>query len=180
MAFVYCIPHYQHSVPLFYLSLVHCTHVLLISSKTMIDSRRHNSQISLLQSQTNPIITLTSNVKVTSTIEDISDFLVFVKMLVEEYFDLFLVVGQCGGRNGDFVAVLVVAGGGEVVNRVQGGTVVADDAEVGEVGGCDGAPAVVGKALVALWVVRGVRGGREGGALTSTLSYQYAFMIAIW
>ena len=33
---------------------------------------------------------------------------------------------------------------------------VADDAEVGEVGGCDGAPAVVGEALVALWFVRGV------------------------
>jgi hypothetical protein len=81
----------------------------------MVDSRRHNSQIPLLQSQTNPIITLTSDVKVPSTIKDISDFLVLVKVLVEEDFDLFLVIGQCGGRNGDFVAVLVVAGGGEVV-----------------------------------------------------------------
>ena len=76
----------------------------------MVDSRRHNSQISLLQSESDPIVSLAPHVKVTGTIENISDFLVFVEMLVEEDLDLFLVVGQGGGGDGDFVAVLVVAG----------------------------------------------------------------------
>jgi len=76
----------------------------------MVDSRRHDSQISLLQSQSDPIVTLTPHIKVACSIENISDFLVFVEMLVEEDLDLFLVVGQGGGGDGDFVAVLVVAG----------------------------------------------------------------------
>lgn len=76
----------------------------------MIDARRHNSQISLLQSESDPIITLAPHIKVTCSIEDISDLLIFVEVLVEEDFDLFLVVGESGGRDSDFVAVLVVAG----------------------------------------------------------------------
>lgn len=75
----------------------------------MIDSRRHDSQIPLLQSESDPIVALAPHVKVACSIEDISDFLVFVKVLVEEDFDLLFVVGQGGGRDGDFVAVLVVA-----------------------------------------------------------------------
>lgn len=56
---------------------------------------------------------------------------------------------------------------------------VADDAEVGQVGGCDGAAAVVGEALVALWWCQRCEGEGEQEELTSMLSYQYAFMIAI-
>jgi len=36
--------------------------------------------------------------------------------------------------------------------------VVADYAEVGQVGGCDGAAAVMGQALVALWWCQGISG----------------------
>jgi hypothetical protein len=127
----------------------------------MVYPRRHNSQIPLLQSQSNPIVTFTSHIKVTCSIEYISDFLVFMQMFVKESFYFFFVVWQCGGGDGDFVAVFVVAGGGEVVYAVERGIVVADYAEVGEVRGGDWAAAVVGEALVALLCcVRGV-GWRE-------------------
>jgi hypothetical protein len=57
---------------------------------------------------------------------------------------------------------------------------VADNAEFGEVGGGDGTAAVVGEALVALvgFVNRCL--GDEEEWLTSMLSYQYAFMIAVF
>lgn len=54
------------------------------------------------------------------------------------------------------------------------------DPEFGEVGWVDGAPAVVGFALVALGVVlEGVLGEGGGGSRTGRLSYQYAFIFAV-
>jgi hypothetical protein len=134
----------------------------------MVNPRGHDGQIPLFQSQSDPIVTFTPHIKVPCSIEYISDFLIFVEMLVKEGFYFFFVVGEGGGGDGDFVAVFVAAGGGEGVYAVQGGIVVADYAEVGEVRGGDWAAAVVGEALVALWgvlLVVGGDGGRGGKGL---------------
>ena len=153
MAFVYCSLLVSIAVPIiFHLCILplQCTHVLIINSKSVVDPRRHNSQIPLLQSQSDPIVTLTPHVKVTRAIQDISNLLIFVKMFVEKDLYFFLVVWEGGGGDCDFVAVLVVARGCEFVYVVERGEVVADYAEFGEVGGGDWAAGVVGEALVAL------------------------------
>lgn len=84
----------------------------------MVDTRRHNRQITLLQPQTDPIVTLASDIKVTRAIQNVSDLFIFVQVLVEEDLDFFFVVWKGGGRDCHFVAVLVVAGRGEFVDRV--------------------------------------------------------------
>jgi hypothetical protein len=68
------------------------THIILIDSKTMINARRHNSQIPLFQPQSNPLVARTPDVKIASAIENIANFLVFVQVFVEEGFYFFFIV----------------------------------------------------------------------------------------
>lgn len=117
----------------------------------MVNPRRHNHEIALLQSQSNPRIILAPHIKVPSTAQNISNLLIFVQVLVEEGLDFLLVAGQEVGGNLDLVAVLVVALGGDFVDGLEVvGEVVVSDSEGGEVGWVDGAAGVVGEALVAL------------------------------
>lgn len=78
-------------------------------------------------------------------------------MLVKESFDfLFINVAHGVGGHGDDVAVFVRARGGEVVDGCgvfDVREVVAEDAEVEEVGGGKGFARVVGEALVAGLIV---------------------------
>ena len=127
------------------------TYVLIIRSEPMVNSRRHNHQIALLQPQSNPRIILTPHVEVPAATQNIPDLLIFVQVLVEESLDFLLVAGQEVGGNLDLVAVLVVALGGDFVDGLEVvGEVVVGDTEGGEVGWVDGAAGVVGEALVAL------------------------------
>jgi hypothetical protein len=127
------------------------TYVLIISSKPMINPRRHNHQIALLQPQPNPRIVPTPHIKIPTPAQNIPYLLVLVQVLVEEGFYLFFVAGQEVGGDFDLVAVLVVALGGDFVDRLEVvGEVVVGYAEGGEVGWVDGAAGVVGEALVAL------------------------------
>ena len=124
----------------------------------MINSRRHNHQIALLQPQPHPIVVLAPYIKVTPAAQDISDLLVLVQVLVEECLDLLFVARQEVGGYFDFVAVFVGALGGDFVDALEVvREVVVGYAEGGEVGWVDGAAGVVGEALVAL-VVGGVSG----------------------
>ena len=117
----------------------------------MVNPRRHNHEIALLQSQSNPRIILTPHVEVPAATQNIPDLLIFVQVLVEESLDFLLVAGQEVGGNLDLVAVLVVALGGDFVDGLEVvGEVVVGDSEGGEVGWVDGAAGVVGEALVAL------------------------------
>lgn len=85
----------------------------------MINSRRHNHQIALLQPQPNPGIVLAPNIKVTPTGENVSNLLVLVQVLVEEGLDFLLVARQQVGGDFDLVAVLVGALGGDLVDGVE-------------------------------------------------------------
>lgn len=135
------------------------TYVLIIRSEPMVNSRRHNHQIALLQPQSNPRIILTPHVEVPAATQNIPDLLIFVQVLVEEGLDFLLVAGQEVGGNLDLVAVLVVALGGDFVDGLEVvGEVVVSDSEGGEVGWVDGAAGVVGEALVALRCEEGVSG----------------------
>ena len=77
----------------------------------MINPRRQNEQIPLLQPDPHPLlISLLPHIKIPGAIQDISDLLVLVHVLVEERLDLVLVdIAHCGRRDGDFIPVLVAA-----------------------------------------------------------------------
>lgn len=155
--------------------------ILLIRRKPMINPRGHNHQISLLQFNPHPFVLFIANIEVTSAVEDVANFFVFVEMFVEEVFHFFFVVWEEGRGDFDFVAVFVLARAGYAVyfGEIVGEFVV-EDAEFGEVGRVDFAAAVVGFALVALVVVcisrmvcrRCQMRGGGGGGLTGRLSYQ--------
>ena len=70
------------------------THVLLISSKPMIDPRRHNHQIPLLQPNPHPIVLLAPDIKISSATEDKPDLLVLMQMLREEGLDFLFIPGE--------------------------------------------------------------------------------------
>ena len=91
------------------------TDILLVNGKPVIDPRRQDEQIPRLGSNPHPSIVLVSDVEVSRPLQDVSDLLVFMDMFVVEQPDL-LVVGcaHSVGRNGDFVAVGVVARLGNV------------------------------------------------------------------
>jgi hypothetical protein len=109
----------------------------------VVNARRHNHKITLLEPQAHPVVILAPDIEVSSTSQDIADFLVLVQVLVEESLHLILVAGKQLGRNLNLVAVLVVALGSDLVHAVQVvGEVVVFYAERGEV--------VVREALVAL------------------------------
>lgn len=116
------------------------THILVIGREPMINTRRHDDQITLLKPDPDPVVALAPDVKVARAIQDVADLLVFVQMLVEEGLHFFLVDGaHGGGRNGDLIAVLVLALGREGVHVSDVRIVVVEDAKLGEVGGVYGA-----------------------------------------
>lgn len=133
----------------------------------MINPRRQNNQIILLQRNAHPPVPLITHVKVPPPVAHITDLLVLVQVLVKEGLHFRLVdVAHALRRHRDLVAVLVPALRGQGVDAVDGGDVEVEYTERGEVGfgerGGD-AGGVVGEALVALggwvrvWV--GFRGG---------------------
>lgn len=127
------------------------THVLVISSKPMIDPRRQYNQITLLQPNPHPIIALTPDIEKPRAIENVPNLLVLVEMLVEETLHLLFVdVAHFFGRNGDLIPVLVAALLCYRIDLVIGSHVSVDYAKVGEIGWVDVAPGVVREALVAL------------------------------
>jgi len=90
----------------------------------MIDARRHDHQVILFELDPNPIVPFASNIEKATSIKDISDFLVFVQVLVEEGLDLvFIDSSHSGRRDGDLIAVLVVPLGSQGVHILEVGIV---------------------------------------------------------
>ena len=117
----------------------------------MVNATRQDYEISLLEPNPHPVISLTSDIKVASAIQNVPDLLVLMKMLVKEALHLLLVdVAHFVGRHRDFIPVLVVAGCGDCVNTGNVGNIVINDAEFGEVVWVNRATRVVWLALVAL------------------------------
>jgi hypothetical protein len=124
----------------------------------VIDARRHDHQVVLVQLYPHPIVVLAPHVEEAAAVEDVSDLFVLMQMLVEEHLDLvFVDVAHSLWRDGDLVAVLVSPLLGNGVDVRHGWVVVVQDAELGEVLGRDVTTRVVGLALVALqtWLVSG-------------------------
>jgi hypothetical protein len=117
----------------------------------MIDPTRQDNQIPLLQPNPHPIVVLTPDIEKSCTIQNITNLLILVQMLVEETLHLlFINVTHFLGRNGDLIPVLVVALLGKRLDFRVRADVMIDYAKVGEVGWVDRTPRVVGEALVTL------------------------------
>jgi hypothetical protein len=56
--------------------------VLGVGSKSMVDACRKNKQVTLLNRDADPLIAFATNVKETTSIQDVSNFLVFVEMSI--------------------------------------------------------------------------------------------------
>lgn len=108
------------------------TYILLISRKPMIDTRWEDDQIILLERNAHPLVLFSSNIKVSRSIDNVSDLLVFVQMLVEERLDfVFVHLAHRLGGDGDLVAVLVAPLAGELVNVLDGGASSVEDTDGG-------------------------------------------------
>lgn len=111
----------------------------------MIYPRGQNDQIILLQPNPDPVVILASDIEITGPVADVPNLLVLMEMLAEEHLDLVFVDGaHGGGRDGDFIAVLVVAVFGDGVDGRDRGAMVVENAERGEVAGGDFPARVVG------------------------------------
>jgi hypothetical protein len=117
----------------------------------MINPRRHNHQIMLVQLDAHPVVVLTADIKEPAAVQDVPDLLVLVQVLVEEHLDFGLVhVAHLLGRDCDLVAVLVTPLRRDGVDVGDVWVVKVQDAQLGEVFGGDVAARVVRLALVAL------------------------------
>lgn len=59
-------------------SVTSYTYVLLISGEPMVNPRRQNNQIALLEPNPHPVIPFAPDIEVTRTVKNISDFLVLM------------------------------------------------------------------------------------------------------
>lgn len=118
----------------------------------MVDTSRQDNQIILAQPNPNPFVLLAANIKVTLTIPDIANLLVFVQMLTEERLYFLLVdVAQGLWRNADLIAVLVSALRGYGIDGFDGRAVTVEDTNGFEVGFGNGTAIVVGFTLITLF-----------------------------
>jgi hypothetical protein len=100
----------------------------------MIYTRRHDHQIILVQLDPHPVVILVAHIKVSSSIHNVSNLLVFVKMLIEEHLDLAFVLVSHGRRgNGDYVSVLIATRSRERVDILNRRVVEVSNAELGEI-----------------------------------------------
>lgn len=110
-----------------------------------------NNQVILFQPDAYPIVPFVSHVKESIAIEDISNLLIFMKMLVEEHFHLVLVdITHLLWRDCNFISVLVAALFGNCVDLVYRRTAIIQYTEIAQIVGIDEFPRVVIIALVTL------------------------------
>ena len=127
------------------------THVGLVRRKAVVDARGKDQQVVLLELDAHPVFVPRPHVKVALAAADVADLLVLVQVLVEEHLDLVLVdVAHLFGRHGDLIAVLVAPLGGQLVDALEAGEAVVQDAEPAELILAHGPARVVRKALVPL------------------------------
>jgi hypothetical protein len=128
--------------------------IRLVCSETMVDARRQDEQIVLLELNTDPVVVFASNVEIPLAAPDISDLFIFVEMLVEEGLDFFFVnVAHLLWRDIDFIPVLIAPLLGKLVYAREVGEVVVVNSQFAERIDIDGAAGIVGKPLVTREIV---------------------------
>lgn len=124
----------------------------------MIDTRRQDDEVSLVQMDPDPAVGAVADVKVAVAVANVPNLLILVQVLREEGFDLvFVGVAHLLGRHGDLVAVAVAPRRRQRVHRRHVGQMEVEHADAGEAVGVYRLARVVRLALVAL------EGGMEVG-----------------
>lgn len=128
------------------------SYVVVGGCEAVVDSRWQDNQIILLQLNSDPIVSLASNIKVSLSVPDVSDLLVLMDMLAEERLDLLLVdLAHSTWRDGNLVAVLVGALFSELINGVDGWVLAIENAQTCELLLADFTARVVWETLVGLF-----------------------------
>ncbi len=145
MAFIYC----NRSATV--VPAGRTTDILGVRGEAMIDACGQHDQVILFQPDAYPIVPFVSHVEEAVAVEDVSDLLVFVKMLVEEHpHFVFVDIAHLLRRDGNFISVLVAAVSGNRVDLVYRRTAVVEYTEVTQVVAIDKSPRIVVVALVTL------------------------------
>jgi hypothetical protein len=119
----------------------------------MIDARRHDHQVALLEPDAHPVVALAPDIEVSRSGQDVPNLLILMQVLVEEILHLLLVARERRGRDLDLVTILVGAGFRQGVDAAQVGGVreaLVEDPQRAEIGGVYWAARVVGETLVTL------------------------------
>ncbi len=127
--------------------------IIIVRCEAVVDARRQDNQIPRLQPNPHPLVPLTPHIEIPRPALDIPDLFIFMQVLVEEGLHFRLVdLAHGSWGDGDYIAVLVGAGGGEGVDFGFGGDAVVEHAQGRELvdGYGTGWGRLVGKTLVAL------------------------------
>lgn len=125
----------------------------------MIYSGRQNDQIILLQLDAHPVVSCASHIEESLTVEDVSNLLVFMKVLVEERLHfVFVDIAHFLWRDCDLVSVLVAPFFGNGVDIVYCRAAVVNYTKITQIVSVDHFSRIVILALVTL--KRGFSEGR--------------------
>jgi len=141
----------------------------------MIDARRQDDQIVLLQLDPDPVVSFTPHIEEALPIQYVPDFLVLVQVLIEEHLDLVLInSAHLLRRDCDLISVLVAAVLGYLINGRHRRTMMIENPQLTQTGRIDWAPRIVVLALVALdSVLVDMLSSLDAGIVrTGLLSYQ--------
>ncbi len=88
----------------------HASHILAVRCEPVVDASWQDDEISLLQTHAHPFVLDTPHIKKAFPVKDVSDFLVFMQVLVEEHLHLVLVGGaHLLRRHDDLITISVGA-----------------------------------------------------------------------
>lgn len=112
---------------------------------------RKDYQIFLLQPNSDPLILWVPNVEEPVPVQNIPDFFVLVKMLVEEHlYFLFVYRAHLVWRHDNLISILIRPLGGNFIDGGDGRAVVVENSELRQVVRAHGASGIMVFALVAL------------------------------
>ena len=120
-------------------------------SERQLQVRLATGESYFLKLDANPRVAFASDIKISMTVPDVPDLLVFMQVLVEEHLYLVLVhTAHLLRRHGDFVSVLVSTAGGQIIHPAHVRDSEVENPERFQRRQANGVARVMGQALVAL------------------------------
>lgn len=113
--------------------------IVAVGGKSMVDARRQNDKIILLESDPDPVVTRRPDVEVSCAVSDVPDLFVFVQVFVEEHLHFgFVYLAHGLRRHRDLISILVLPLFCKVVDCREGRVVGVEDSDglKGRLGDC--------------------------------------------
>lgn len=126
-------------------------YVLAVGCEAVVDARRQDDEIILLDTDTHPLVLDAADIEEAVSVQDVADLLVLVQVLLEKGLHFLLIDGAHLLRgDDDLIAVLVAAFLRKGIDLSNVGATTVEDTKRGQVGFVHGAARVMRFALVAL------------------------------